>query len=126
MRLYKVILLVNLAVGIGFLLGSLWWAQKVEKLQREVATRGQGETTRPSIAGCWPAQGVVRVVAPEMNRIFIEHGNIPGLMEAMTMAFEPSDPKILSGLAAGDQVHFTLEKLGDRLTLIAIQKGWGP
>jgi Cu/Ag efflux protein CusF len=66
------------------------------------------------------------VVAPEINRIFIEHGDIPGLMEAMSMAFEPADPKILNGLAPGDQVHFTLQKQGDRLTLIAIQKGWSP
>ena len=42
------------------------------------------------------------------------------------MAFEPADPKILNGLAPGDQVYFTLQKQGDRLTLIAIQKGWSP
>ena len=48
MRLYKVILLVNLAVGVGFLLGSLWWAQEVGRLRREVAANGQGGTARPS------------------------------------------------------------------------------
>ena len=126
MRLYKVILLVNLAVGIGFLLGSLWWAQEVGRLRREVAATGQGATARPSIAGRWPAQGVVRVVAPEINRIFIEHRDIPGLMEAMTMAFEPEDPKMLNGLAPGDQVHFTLQKKGERLMLVTIEKGWSP
>lgn len=126
MRLYKVILLVNLAVGVGFLLGSLWWAQEVGRLRREVAATGQGGTARPSIAGRWPAQGVVRVVAPEMNRIFIEHRDIPGLMEAMTMAFEPEDPKMLNGLAPGDQVHFTLQKKGERLMLVTIEKGWSP
>ncbi len=126
MRLYKVIVLVNLAVGVGFLLGSLWWAQEVGRLRREVAAKGPGGIAAPSIAAHWLAQGVVRVVAPEINRIFIEHGDIPGLMEAMSMAFEPADPKILNGLAPGDQVHFTLQKQGDRLTLIAIQKGWSP
>ena len=126
MRLYKVIVLVNLAVGVGFLLGSLWWAQEVGRLRREGVAKGPGEFAAPSIAGHWQAQGVVRVVAPEINRIFIEHGDIPGLMEAMSMAFEPVDPKILNGLVPGDQVHFTLQKQGDRLTLIAIQKGWSP
>ena len=126
MRLYKVILLVNLAVGVGFLLGSLWWAQEVGRLRHEAAGTGQSGTTRPPAAGPWTAEGVVRVVAPEINRIFIEHGDIPGLMEAMTMAFEPENPHMLDGLAPGDQVHFTLQQKGERLTLVTIEKGWTP
>src|SRR5262245_31435446 len=126
MRLYKVILLVNLAVGVGFLLGTLWWAQEIGRLRREVSTRGQGGIASPSIAARWPAQGIVRVVAPEINRIFIEHGDIPGLMEAMTMAFEPEDPNMLNGLAPGDQVHFTVQKKGDRLALVTIEKRLSP
>jgi Cu/Ag efflux protein CusF len=126
MRLYKVILLVNLAVGVGFLLGTLWWAQEVGRLRREVIAKGQGVSARSSIEGRWPALGVVRVVAPEINRIFIEHGDIPGLMEAMTMAFEPEDPKILNGLAPGDQIHFTLQKKGERVILVAIEKRRDP
>jgi Cu/Ag efflux protein CusF len=91
-----------------------------------MAARERAGTARPSTANHWPAQGVVRAVAPEMNRIFIEHGDIPGLMEAMTMAFEPADPNLLNGLVAGDRVQFTLQKQGDRLTVIAIQKGASP
>jgi Cu/Ag efflux protein CusF len=125
MRLYKVILLVNLAVGVGFLLGSLWWAQEVGRLRREVAAVKQGESARPTIEGRWSAQGVVRVVAPKLNRIFIEHGDIPGLMEAMTMAFEPEDPQMLNGLAPGDPVRMTLQKKGERLILVAIEKDGG-
>jgi Cu/Ag efflux protein CusF len=126
MRLYKVILLVNLAVGVGFLLGTLWWAQEVGRLRREVIAKGQGVSARSSSEGRWSAQGIVQVVAPEINRIFIQHGDIPGLMEAMSMAFEPDDPKLLNGLAPGDQVRFTLQKKGERLALVAIQKGWSP
>jgi Cu/Ag efflux protein CusF len=126
MRLYKVILLVNLAVGVGFLLGTLWWAQEVGRLRREVIAKGQGVSARSSIEGRWSAQGIVQVVAPEINRIFIQHGDIPGLMEAMSMAFEPDDPKLLNGLAPGDQVHFTLQKKGERLMLVTIEKGWSP
>jgi Cu/Ag efflux protein CusF len=126
MRLYKVILLVNLALGIGFLLGSLWWAQEVGRLRSDVVAKRQGVSAPSSSEERWSAQGIVQVVAPEINRIFIEHGDIPGLMEAMSMAFEPADPKMLNGLAPGDQVRFTLRKQGDRLTLVAIQKGWSP
>jgi Cu/Ag efflux protein CusF len=126
MRLYKVVLLVNLAVGVGFLLGSLWWAQEVWRLRREMAATGQGAVARPSTGESWSARGVVRVVAPDINRIFIDHGDIPGLMEAMTMAFEPQDPMMLNGLAPGDHVSFTLRKQGERMILVAIEKGWSP
>jgi len=33
---------------------------------------------------------------------------------------------MLNGLAPGDQVRFTLQKNGERLRLVAIQKGWSP
>jgi Cu/Ag efflux protein CusF len=123
MRLYKVILLVNLALGVGFLLGSLWWAQEVGKLRREVTASRQGTNARPSTEGSWSAQGIVQVVAPEINRIFIDHGEIPGLMEAMTMAFEPEDPKLFQELSPGDRVRFTLQRKGGRLLLVAIERG---
>jgi Cu/Ag efflux protein CusF len=126
MRLYKVVLLVNLALGVGFLLGSLWWGPEIGRLRREVTSVRQGAIARPFTDESWSARGVVRVLAPEINRIFIDHGDIPGLMEAMTMAFEPEDPKMFNGLAAGDQVTFTLRKNGERLVLVAIEKHWSP
>jgi Cu/Ag efflux protein CusF len=126
MRLYRVILLVNLAVGVGFLLGSLWWGPEVGRLRREIASSRQGATARLSTNGSWSAHGIVRVLAPEINRIFIDHEAIPGLMEAMTMAFEPEDPKLFNGLAPGDQISFTLRKKGERLVLTEVEKGWSP
>jgi Cu/Ag efflux protein CusF len=126
MRLYKVVLLVNLAVGVGFLLGSLWWGPEVGRLRREVTAIRQGASARPSAEGSWSADGIVRVIAPEINRIFIDHGDIPGLMEAMTMAFEPEDPQLLNGLSPGDRVRFTLRKQGERLILVKIEKGGNP
>jgi len=81
---------------------------------------------RPSTNDTWSARGIVRVLAPDINRIFIDHEDIPGLMQAMTMAFEPEDPKLFNGLASGDQVRFTLRKNGERLVLITIEKGWSP
>jgi Cu/Ag efflux protein CusF len=126
MRLYKVIVLVNLAVGVGFLLGSVWWGYEVGRLRRELVTSGTAGLARPSAERSWSAQGIVRVIAPELNRIFIDHADIPGLMEAMTMAFEPKDPKLLNGLTSGDTVRFTLQQEGERLILVAIEKGGDP
>lgn len=52
MRLYKVVVLINLAVGVGFLAGYHWWGQEAARLRRELevaqrATRlsaGGGQT----------------------------------------------------------------------------------
>jgi Cu/Ag efflux protein CusF len=126
MRLYKVILLVNLALGVGVLLGSLWWGQEVGRLRREVTALRQRALAHPSPEGSWSAEGIVRVIAPEINRIFIDHGDIPGLMEAMTMAFEPENPQVLNGLAPGDRVRFTLRQQGERLMLLKIEKAGKP
>jgi Cu/Ag efflux protein CusF len=126
MRPYKVIILVNLAVGVGFLLGSLWWGQEVRRLRHEITAMQQEVVARSSAQGQWSAQGIVRVVAPEINRIFIDHAEIPGLMEAMTMAFEPEDPRLLNGVSPGDQVRFSLRQKGDRFILVEIEKSDSP
>jgi Cu/Ag efflux protein CusF len=126
MRLYKVILLVNLALGAGFLLSSLWWEWEVGRLRSEIATAKQTTSARPSGERHWSVEGIVRVVAPEINRIFIDHGDIPGLMEAMTMAFEPEEPSLLNGLKGGDRVRFTLQEKGKRILLVAIEKEPNP
>jgi Cu/Ag efflux protein CusF len=126
MQLYKVILLVNLAVGVGFVLGSIWWGQEVRRLRGEAVAIRQGELGLPSSERRWSAHGIVRVIAPEINRVFIDHEAIPGLMEAMTMAFEPKDPAILNGLASGDEVRFILQQEGKRLWLLAIEKERNP
>ena len=126
MRPYKVIILVNLAVGVGFLLGSIWWGREVGRLRHELTALQQETVARPSAQAQWSAQGVVRVVAPEINRIFIDHAEIPGLMEAMTMAFEPEDPRLLNGVSPGDQVHFSLRHEAGRLLLVGIEKSGSP
>jgi len=126
MRLYKVILLVNLALVVGFLLGSAWWGREVGRLKREASAMRQATDSRTPAQEGWSAQGIVRVVAPEINRIFIDHGAVPGLMEAMTMAFEPEDPRLLNGVSAGDRVRFTLRQRGERLTLVAIERWENP
>jgi Cu/Ag efflux protein CusF len=46
-------------------------------------------------------------------------------MEAMTMAFEPEDPRLLNGVSPGDQVRFSLRQKGDRFILVEIEKSDG-
>jgi Cu(I)/Ag(I) efflux system periplasmic protein CusF len=51
-------------------------------------------------------QGVVREVKSEAQQIVIEHGDIPGLMKAMTMGFDVEDPALLEGISPGQAIDF--------------------
>jgi len=54
------------------------------------------------------ARGVLEDVQPELGQVLIEHGDIPGLMPAMTMNFDVASPEVLEQLAAGQEISFTL------------------
>lgn len=123
MRLYKVIILLNIALGIGFLAGYHWWGQEVIRLKRELSTAKQAAPARPAGERSWMVRGIVRGVAAELNLIFLTHEEIPGLMGAMTMGFHTSDPKLLRGLGPGDRVEFTLRESSSQLLVVALRKG---
>ena len=56
------------------------------------------------------------------GKITIEHGPIPAVgWPEMTMGFK-ADPKLISDLAVGDQVEFTLSLKGNDGTVTAIAK----
>jgi Cu/Ag efflux protein CusF len=124
MRLWKVVLLLNIALGLGVGFGYLRWAREVRTLRDEVA-RLRAEAARPN-PSTWSARGVVRSVIPKLGAVFLTHEALPGLMEAMTMGFETEDPKLLDGLAPGDPVRFTVRREGERLILSAIEKQPAP
>ena len=55
------------------------------------------------------ATGVVEAVDAELKQVVIEHGEIEGLMPAMTMSFDVPDHGLLETLAAGQTIDFTIE-----------------
>lgn len=120
MRLWKVVVLVNLALALGIGLGYLRWAREVRGLRDEIE-RLRTEAARPGPQS-WTARGIVRSVVPKLGAIFLTHEALPGLMDAMTMGFETEDPKVLEGLAPGDFVRFTVRQDGEKLRLIMIEK----
>ena len=120
MRLWKVVVLLNIALVVGVGLGYLRWAREVRSVRDEVA-RLRAEAAPPS-PQAWTVRGIVRSVVPKLGAIFLTHEAMPGLMDGMTMGFEAQDTKLLDGLASGDAVRFTVRKDGDRLVLVAIEK----
>lgn len=69
------------------------------------------------------ALGVVESVDAAAGQVTIDHGEIPGLMGAMTMTFAVSDPALLEGIEVGNSVVFDVkyEKGSYRVTAIRKQ-----
>lgn len=126
MRLWKVVVLVNLALGIGLGAGYLWWAREVRELRQELATTRRVGLQRQAGGRSWIVKGIIRSVIPQARAVVITHETIPGLMQAMTMGFPVDDPKLLDGLTAGDPIRFTLKEKDERVLLVAIEKEGRP
>src|SRR4051812_31622081 len=84
------------------------------------------------VAGCqqpavpksneYDVRGKVVTVAADGKTITLDHEEIPGLMEAMTMPFPVADPKLVEGLQPGDRVQGRVRLDGHRTTVIKLDK----
>jgi Cu/Ag efflux protein CusF len=66
--------------------------------------------------------GVVQQVDVAQRQVTIKHGDIPGLMSAMTMAFEVDDAALLQGLEPGTEVHFGVKYADGRYVVTSIER----
>jgi len=55
------------------------------------------------------ADGKVIATVPNASQIVVEHGEIKGFMDAMTMGYRVDPPSLLEGLKFGDKVRFTID-----------------
>jgi len=51
----------------------------------------------------------VIATVPNASQLVLEHGEIKGFMEAMTMGYKIEPPALLAGLQSGDRVRFTID-----------------
>jgi protein SCO1/2 len=64
------------------------------------------------------------VISVEEGLVVLDHEDIPGFMDAMTMSFRVSEPALLEGLEAGARVSFRVAVEGsvyqvDRIELLS-------
>jgi Cu/Ag efflux protein CusF len=67
-------------------------------------------------------RGTVVAVDAERGELTLDHGEIPGVMGAMTMPFAVADPKLLEGLEPGARVEFDVEHAGGRYRITGIRR----
>jgi mono/diheme cytochrome c family protein len=65
-------------------------------------------------------EGKVIAVVPADQQLVVEHGEIKGFMEAMTMGYKVDPPSLLAKLKAGDNVRFTIDT--QRKAIVKIEK----
>ena len=119
MKLWRAVLLLNLALAVGVLLGWLAWGREVSRLEARLS-----QSQRVVVIGgeqTWVVKGVVRAVIPEIQVLVLTHDEIPGFMSAgMTMGFKVKDAKLLEGARVGDVVRFTLTGVPPDLQITAL------
>jgi Cu/Ag efflux protein CusF len=118
MRLWRAILLMNLALALGVMLGYLTWGRHIVRLEEDVAVARR----QASMPRRWTVRGVVRAVLLPANVLILTHEDIPGFMASMTMGFPVKDPALLEGLDIGATVRFTLTGVPPDLTITTIAR----
>ena len=118
MAVWKVVVLIDLALALGIGGGYLWWGRQVARLDRELAEARTAATGPRDFHG----EGVVRAVLPELGVVVITHDQIAGYMPAMTMGFRATSPKVYDAVETGDAVRFTLSGVPPNLAITAIEK----
>ncbi len=53
-------------------------------------------------------EGKVIAVVPNTQQLVIDHDDIKGFMDAMTMGFKVESPALLEAVQPGDKVRFTI------------------
>ncbi len=65
-------------------------------------------------------EGKVIATIPSANQLVLEHGEIEGFMEPMTMGYRIEPAALLEGLQSGDQVRFTIDV--PKKTIVKVEK----
>jgi protein SCO1/2 len=82
---------------------------------RDTASKGPAERQ-------YPIMGKVIAVNPEKPSIKLDHEDIPGLMQGMTMEFAVQNATLLKALKAGDQVHGRLKVESGKYIITELEK----
>ncbi len=67
--------------------------------------RPAGAAAQETVVG----EGKVLTTVPNAGQIVVEHGEIKGFMEAMTMGYRIDPPSLMEGLKFGDRIRFTID-----------------
>jgi Cu/Ag efflux protein CusF len=65
-------------------------------------------------------EGKVIATVPNASQLVVEHGELKGFMDAMTMGYRVEPSSLIEGLKSGEQIRFTIDV--PNKTIIKIEK----
>jgi Cu/Ag efflux protein CusF len=86
------------------------------------AARAHGDHRTPAGVAVKTVVGEGEVVAttPASGQIVVDHGEIKGFMDAMTMGYRIEPPSLLATVKSGDKIRFTIDV--ERRAIVHIEK----
>ena len=120
MRVWKAVVMMNLALALGLGVGWLWWGRQARQLAQDLEAARSAAV--PAGEREFKASGIVRAGMADLGLLVITHGDIPGYMPPMTMGFRTASPAILESVKPGDAVRFTLRGTPPNLAITTIEK----
>jgi hypothetical protein len=130
MPLWKIALLVNLALAVGLGVGYAGWGRRAEALDRDLdAARAHADRLERERQACaaggrageqqWEGRGVVRALYPQL--VVVTHEEILGLLPARTTSFRAAAAGLAAAVRVGDPVRFSLRgTVLDDVAVVAI------
>jgi Cu(I)/Ag(I) efflux system periplasmic protein CusF len=98
-------------------------ATKESAVQKNVSLVENASTPAATVeTKTYQGMGVVKSINLKQVSIEIAHEDIKDLMPAMTMEFYVKDKSLLTGIASGDRIEFTLVNGVGGLKITAIKK----
>lgn len=92
-------------------------------MTRAVADSGGHDVHQASAANApktATGEGSVVAVVPATGQLVIQHGEIKGFMDAMTMGYPTEPSSLLEGLKPGDKVRFSIDT--EKKVIVKIEK----
>jgi Copper binding periplasmic protein CusF len=130
-RMWQVVVLMNLTLAVGFSVGYGAWGRRIAEVSAEMKTaQTQIEQLTREREACfaggrigeqlWEGRGIVRAVYPKL--VMITHEEIQGLLPARTTGFHLTNPDVVGQVHAGNSVKFwVLGASYDDNTLVKMQ-----
>ena len=133
MRMWKVAILVNLALAVGLGFGYGAWGRRLATLDGEVETaQAQVEQLKREREACfagarfgeqlWEGRGIVRAVYPKL--LLITHEEIFGMLPARTTGFRLADSVDHGRAHPGDPIRFWLQGTEYDNSLLVRMEAW--
>ena len=133
MRMWRVVVLLNLALAVGLGFGYAVWGRKLDALDKDLdkaqTQLSQAERERQACeAGGrvgeqqWEGKGILRAIYPRLA--LITHEEIPDFLPARTTGFRLVQPANLDRLRPGDAIRFWLQGTGYDNNVLVKLEAW--